>query len=106
MPKLVQGFEDGMIEIAADPNLAQDLRAIEEVEGIAMVTKVRRKDVKDPDLLRHGDGAVMLCLGWFATLNLSAVIDYIPVPSRSRGFDNATNSHDDQDYSMPEPGGW
>ena len=106
MPKLVQGFEDGMIEIAADPNLAQDLRAIEEVEGIAMVTKVRRKDVKDPDLLRHGDGAVMLCLGWFATLNLSAVIDYIPVPSHSRGFDNATNSHDDQDYSMPEPGGW
>ena len=55
---------------------------------------------------RHGDGAVMLCLGWFATLNLSAVIDYIPVPSHSRGFDNATNSHDDQDYSMPEPGGW
>ena len=48
----------------------------------------------------------MLCLGWFATLNLSAVIDYIPVPSHSRGFDNATNSHDDQDYSMPEPGGW
>lgn len=106
MPKLVQGFEDGMIDIPADPNIAQDLRAIEEVDGIAMVAKARRADVKDPDLFRHGDGAVMLCLGWFATLNLSAVIDYIPVPGHSRGFDNKINSHADLDFFMPEPGGW
>ena len=106
MPKLVQGFEDGMIDIPADPNIAQDLRAIEEVDGIAMVAKARRADVKDPDLFRHGDGAVMLCLGWFATLNLSAVIDYIPVPGHSRGFDNKINSHADLDFPMPEPGGW
>ena len=85
---------------------AQDLRAIEEVDGIAMVAKARRADVKDPDLFRHGDGAVMLCLGWFATLNLSAVIDYIPVPGHSRGFDNKINSHADLDFRMPEPGGW
>lgn len=106
MPKLVQGFEDGMIDIPADPNIAQDLRAIEEVDGIAMVAKARRSDVKDPDLFRHGDGAVMLCLGWFATLNLNAQIDYIPVPSHARGFDNKINSHADLDFPMPEPGGW
>ena len=106
MPKLVQGFEDGMIDIPADPNFAQDLRAIEEVDGIAMVAKARRADVKDPDLFRHGDAAVMLALGWFATLNLNAQIDYIPVPSHARGFDNKTNSHADLDFPMPEPGGW
>lgn len=106
MPKLVQGFEDGMIDIPADPNIAQDLRAIEEVDGIAMVAKARRADVKDPDLFRHGDAAVMLALGWFATLNLSAVIDYIPVPGHSRGFDNTTNSNSDLDFPMLEPGGW
>ena len=106
MPKLVQGFEDGMIDIPADPNFAQDLRAIEEVDGIAMVAKARRADVKDPDLFRHGDAAVMLALGWFATLNLNAQIDYIPVPSHPRGFDNKTNSHADLDFPMLEPGGW
>ena len=106
MPKLVQGFEDGMIDIAADPNMAQDLRAIEEVDGIPMVAKARRKDVKDPDLYRHGDGASMLALGWFATLNLSAAIDYIPVPMHARGFDNVSSSHADLDFPMPEPGGW
>lgn len=96
MPKLVQGFEDGMIDIPADPNTAQDLRAIEEVDGVAMVTKARRADVKDPDLFRHGDSAVMLCLGWFATLNLSAAIDFIPLPLLPRGFDNlgAADRHD------------
>jgi len=108
MPKLVQGFEDGMIDIPADANTAQDLRAIEEVDGVAMVTKVRRADIKDPDLFRHGDSAVMLCLGWFATLNLSAAIDFIPVPLLPRGFDNlgaADRDNDEgEDYlSLVEP---
>lgn len=105
MPKLVQGFADGMIDIPADPSLAQDLRAIEEVDGIAMVSKVRRADVKDPELFRHGDGAVMLCLGWFATLNLSAPIDFIPVPTLPRGFDNLGAAEDEgEDYlSLVEP---
>ena len=101
MPKLVQGFEDGMIDIAADPNIAQDLRAIEEVDGIPMVAKVRRKDIKDPDLFRHGDSASMLALGWFATLNLSAAIDFTPLPALPRGFDNlgtADNSDEAEDY--------
>lgn len=99
MPKLIQGFEDGMIDIPADPNIAQDLRAIEEVDGIAMVSKARRADVKDPELYRHGDSAVMLALGWFATLNLSAPIDFIPVPTLPRGFDNlGAAGQDDEDY--------
>ena len=103
MPKLVQGFEDGMIDIAADPNMAQDLRAIEEVDGIPMVAKARRKDVKDPDLYRHGDGASMLALGWFATLNLSAAIDFTPLPALPRGFDNlgAADDHDAEDALSP-----
>ncbi len=103
MPKLVQGFEDGMIDIPADPNYAQDLRAIEEVDGVPMVVKARRKDVKDPDLFRHGDGAVMLCLGWFAKLNLSAPIDFIPARALPRGFDNlgAADDHDAEDALSP-----
>lgn len=97
MPKLVQGFEDGMIDIPADPDIAGDLRSIEEVDGIPMVSKVRREDVKDPELFRHGDSAVMLCLGWFASLNLSAAIDYTPAPMLPRGFDNIGADHNNQD---------
>ena len=109
MPKLVQGFADGMIDIPADPNYAQDLRAIEEVDGIAMVSKARRADVKDPDLYRHGDSAVMLVLGWFASLNLSAAFEWTAAPSAPRGFDNVTDGQDgDDDMPFPliEPGGW
>lgn len=108
MPKLVQGFEDGMINIPADPNYAQDLRAIEEVDGIAMVSKLRRADVKDPDLLRHGDSAVMLVLGWFASLNLRSAIDWTPIPSTPRGFDNVIDGRDDDDTPFPliEPSAW
>lgn len=109
MPKLVQGFADGMIDIPADPNYAQDLRAIEEVDGIAMVSKARRADVKDPDLFRHGDSAVMLCLGWFASLNLSAAMAWTPAPTTPRGFDNVGDGlgdDDDTPLSLMEHGAW
>lgn len=104
MPKLIQGFADGMLEIPADPNMASDLRAIEEVDGIAMVNKVRSKDVKDPDLLRHGDSAVMLALGWYMTLNMSSQIEYTAAPQLPRGFDNiGPDAEQDDDLGLPEP---
>lgn len=110
MPKMIKGFEDGMIDLPMDPNMAQDLRAIEEVDGIAMVNKVRSSDAKDPDLMRHGDSAVMLALGWFASLNMSAPIDYTEVPSLPRGFDNVVADRDTfdahEDFRIPEPQGW
>ena len=76
MPKLVQAFEDHVIDIPLDASLADDLRAVEEVDGVPMVAAVERKDLKDPDLLRHGDFAIALVMGWFASLNLSTAIDY------------------------------
>lgn len=33
-------------------------------------------------------------------------IDYIPVPSHARGFDNNAGLHADLDFAMPESGGW
>ncbi|MDZ7862442.1 hypothetical protein [Acidovorax sp.] len=102
MPKLVQGFVDGAIDIPADPDIAGDLRAIEDVDGIAMVVKTRRKDIKDPELFRHGDSAVMLALGWFATLNMSGAIEWTPVPQLPRGFDNLRDGDQDDDLQTPE----
>lgn len=92
MPRLVQAFEDGVLDLPADPDIAQDIRAIEEVDGIPMVSAVRKQDIKDPELFRHGDAAIMLALAWFATLNLRSAIDYIPAPRLPRGFDNLRDS--------------
>lgn len=105
MPKLIQGFEDGLIDLPMDANMAQDLRAIEEVDGVPMVAKLRRQDIKDPDLQRHGDSAIMLGLGWYATLHLSAPIAFTELPRLPRGFDNLgdTADQDDDDAWLHEP---
>lgn len=76
MPKWVQAFEDGSIELPRDANIEADMRAIESVSGIPMVVKAESKDLKDPDLYRHGDTAVAGCLAWFASLNKGGVIEH------------------------------
>lgn len=105
MPKLIQGFEDGMIDLPRDVNVSADLRSIEDVEGIPMVVKLRRKDLKDPELVRHGDSAVMLALLWFASLNLSAPIDYTSVPRQTARWDSLPNEIDD-DTPWAGDGAW
>lgn len=76
MPKFTGAFEDGTIDVPRDDNIAQDLRMIENVNGIPMVAPLERKDLKDPELVRHGDSAIAGCLAWYATLNLSAEIEF------------------------------
>ena len=62
--------------------------------------------VADSDGAGHADRAWACFLALNAADNAQAPIDYIPVPSHARGFDNATASHADLDFRMPEPGGW
>ena len=81
-PKLVTAFEEDMIDLPQDADLKNDCSAIEEVDGIYMVTKARTKDLKDPELYRHGDGAVAMILGWFASLHLASPIEFMALPSR------------------------
>lgn len=78
MPKFTELFEDNMIELPRDENIAQDLRTVETVDGIQMVTSLERKDLKDPELVRHGDSAIAGCLGNYAALNLAAEIALNP----------------------------
>ena len=70
MLKMIQQFEDGTIIVPNDQDLANDLRAIEEVDGIPMVSKQRRQDLKDPDTYRHGDFAPSLALAIFASIEM------------------------------------
>lgn len=80
-PKLVTAFEEDMIDLPRDDNLKNDCSAIEEVDGIHMVSKARAKDLKDPELYRHGDGAVAMILAWFASLHLASAIEFMALPS-------------------------
>ena len=70
-----------------------------------MVVKLRRKDLKDPELTRHGDSAVMLALLWFASMNLAAPIDYTPVPRQTSRWDALPGEHDD-DKPWAGDGAW
>ncbi|HEL4772133.1 TPA: hypothetical protein UN076_003017 [Stenotrophomonas maltophilia] len=69
MPKYISLFEDGFISLPRDASLEDDHRAVEYVDGIPMVPKLERKDLQDPDLVRHGDGAIAGALTQFAALN-------------------------------------
>lgn len=77
MPKYIQAFEDGALTLPRDANLEADHRAIEEHDGIPMVSKARSQDLKDPDLFRHGDGASSGCLMWHASLNMPSINTHI-----------------------------
>lgn len=101
MPKLVKAFEDQVIDLPKDAGTAEDLRAIEDVGGIPMVAKPERRDLKDPELVRHGDAAVALCLAWYASLNLGGTISFMEVPAR-----HMDGGSKDDDFRLPERGAW
>ncbi|SAI74578.1 Mu-like prophage FluMu protein gp28 [Bordetella ansorpii] len=105
MPRLIQAFEDGTIDLPRDDNVSADLRSIEDVEGIPMVVKLRRKDLKDPELSRHGDAAVMLALLWYASLNMAAPIEYTPVPRQTSRWD-ALPDDGEEDGTWTGGGAW
>lgn len=85
MPKMVQSFEDATIDLPRDANTEADLRAVESIDGIPMVPKVEQKDLKDPELFRHGDAAIALALAWFASLNRGAPIEFQALGQRRVG---------------------
>lgn len=92
--KLITTFEDDMIDLPRDDNLKNDCAAIEELDGIHMVTKARKKDLKDPELYRHGDGGVAMILGWYASLHLVSPIEFMGLSSREEMESNP----DDYDW--------
>lgn len=83
VPKMIQRFEDGTYDLPRDASLTADLRAVERIDGIPMVPRVESKDLKEPELFRHGDFAISLALAEFAALNIVAV-EWDPVSTGER----------------------
>lgn len=76
MPRMVQGFEDDNYDLPRDANLEADLRAVEDQDGIPRVPEINSRDLKEPELFRHGDFAISLVLGEFACLNMGSPIEF------------------------------
>jgi phage FluMu gp28-like protein len=92
-------FEDDMIEIPADAEIASDLRLVQIKGGVPFMPAVKSGEKKD----RHGDAAVALMLAWAATRALIAAYDYESIATLRegrRGEDDA----DAEDMNLPHEG--
>lgn len=88
MPKYISLFEDGFIEMPRDVSLEDDHRAVEYLDGIPMVPRIERKDLKDADLMRHGDGAIAGALMNFAASNpTGGPIDFMSTGIKRSGYE-------------------
>lgn len=101
--QLINLFQDGYIDLPRDENIQQDLRQIVNVDGVKRVPAIRLKDLKDPDLERHGDSAIMLILLRFAMLNINTQSMEVTLVPRRHGEDNKL---DDIPDNSPFAGNW
>lgn len=62
-----QAFEDQMFDLMRDADVLNDLRALEMIDGIIKLPKLRQQDTKDSEFKRHGDSAIALALGYFSS---------------------------------------
>lgn len=90
----IDSFEDGTATYPRDLSLETDFRAVEDIDGIPMVPKAEKRDIKEPELFRHGDGAIAAVLMWYASINKAAPIDFQSTGARSSTgqLDNYTDN--------------
>ncbi len=67
MLSFVEAFEDRTIDVPRDADVKNDLRMLVRINGITKLPNLRVVDTKDGEKKRHGDSAIMLALGWFAS---------------------------------------
>ncbi len=63
-----RAFEDRMIDLMKDADVLNDIRTLERIDGITKLPKLHVADTKNASFMRHGDSAIALALGWFASL--------------------------------------
>ncbi|SNT07451.1 hypothetical protein [Pseudomonas segetis] len=107
MGKYISLFEDGFITLPRDASLEDDHRAVEFIDGIPMVPRIERKDLKDAELVRHGDGAIAGALMNFAALNhVGDWVSEFTSASRSRAFSSSDGADEDDTGDGFGGGAW
>lgn len=98
MPSFQSAFEDQMFDLPRDADIKNDMRALKSINGIIKLPALRTQDTKNIAFFRHGDSAIALALGHFATNRTVACVTegYIAIPRYARGRD--ADSADDDAY--------
>lgn len=96
-------MEDRALRIPQDAKIRADLRLVRKVTTAAGNVRFVAEATEDG----HADRFWALALALHAASTPAAPIDYIPVPTHARGFDNTTATQADEiDFVLPEPEGW
>ncbi len=67
MVEFQSAFEDGMLDLPRDADIKNDIRALQLIDGIIKLPKLRQQDTKDTEFKRHGDSAIALALAYYAS---------------------------------------
>jgi phage FluMu gp28-like protein len=97
MPKLKAAFEDAKLTIPADADQLNDLRALQVINGIIRLPKVKTETGANQ---RHGDSAISKALAYFASLTEAQIIEYNPVPSKEERY------WENDDLEIDRTGAW
>lgn len=100
MPPLKAAIEDDMLDLIADAEHLEDLRAIKVVRGIARVPALR---AGSPDKKRHGDHAIAVALAHWASRQRFVEYGYQPVPRGGREHARLAMTQNDNDMTVRDP---
>lgn len=97
MTPFVDAFTDKTIDLPKNDNVLNDIRTLQRIDGIVKLPSIRTADTKQQGLFRHGDSAIALALGWFASEQDPVSIDFTPVPKTPLGGDPSDADDWDED---------
>lgn len=100
MPTFQSAFEDQMFDLPLDADIKNDVRALKSINGIIKLPALRTQDTKNEEFMRHGDSAIGLALGHYATNKTvqCATEGYKGVGRNARGGSLANRDFYDDGY--------
>ncbi len=104
MPKMKAGLEDGNFWIPADADQMNDLRALQVINGIIRLPKLKTESVDGKN--RHGDSAISKALAWYASnMDGSWIEEFQTGIPKANRWDKA-DTEDDNDNEYEGAGAW
>jgi len=106
MLKFKKAIEDQVMDLPKDTDVSNDIRSLRLIDGVIKLPKLRTKDTKNKKFKRHGDTAIALALGYFASCSDIAPIEWTPIPDKNSRWDLSDNDTDDDDFRFEQEGAW
>ena len=88
MGEFQKAFQERTIDLPRDKNIKNDIGMLRTINGVIKMPAIHSKDIKSPDQYRHGDAAIALALGHYATFKQSE-------PAAGATVDSQEVSHQD-----------